>query len=62
MEEKISVKEYVYKVSLGVSNAVLVALGVGLLLETIGQLTGFATIGTIGTISKLLLAPAFGAG
>ncbi len=62
MEEKISVKEYVYKVSLGVSNAVLVALGVGLLLETIGQLTGLATIGTIGTISKLLLAPAFGAG
>ncbi|WP_430609262.1 PTS transporter subunit IIC [Enterococcus sp. DIV0876] len=62
MNEKISVKEYVYKVSLGVSNAVLVALGVGLLLETIGQLTGIATIGTIGTVSKLLLAPAFGAG
>lgn len=55
-------KDYVYKVSAGISNAVLVSLGIGLLFETIGKFTGIAEITQIGTLAKLLLAPAFGAG
>lgn len=62
MTRKEIVKDYVYKVSAGISNAVLVALGIGLLFETIGKFTGIAEITQIGTMAKLLLAPAFGAG
>lgn len=61
-EEKISIKEYVYRVSAGVSNAVLVSLGVGLLLETLASFLHWDQLYHIGTIAKLLLAPAFGAG
>lgn len=59
MTRKEIVKDYVYKVSAGISNAVLVALGIGLLFETIGKFTGIAEITQIGTMAKLLLAPAF---
>ncbi|MHC5248009.1 PTS transporter subunit IIC [Enterococcus sp. LJL120] len=61
-ETKLTIKDYVYKVSLGISNAVLVALGIGLLFDTIGDFTGIVAFNNIGTIAQLLLAPAFGAG
>ncbi|MGX7328484.1 PTS transporter subunit IIC [Enterococcus bulliens] len=62
MTKKEIVKDHVYKVSAGISNAVLVTLGIGLLFETIGKFTGITEITQIGTLAKLLLAPAFGAG
>lgn len=61
-EEKLTIKEYVYRVAAGVSNAVLVMLGIGLLFETIGNFVHWPAFHAIGTIAKLLLAPAFGAG
>ncbi len=60
--EKLSFKEYVYKISAGVSNAVLVMLGIGLLCETLGTFLHWDQLHQIGTIAKILLAPAFGAG
>lgn len=61
-EEKLTIKEYVYRVAAGVSNAVLVMLGIGLLFETIGNFIHWPAFHSIGTVAKLLLAPAFGAG
>lgn len=60
--EKVTIKEYVYRVSAGVSNAVLVSLGVGLLLETLATFLHWDQLYHIGTIAKLMLAPALGAG
>ncbi|WP_411344224.1 PTS transporter subunit IIC [Paenibacillus sp. WLX1005] len=59
-------KEYLisrmYKASAGMANAVLVTLGIGLLFETFGKFLGWDTLVSIGTVTKLLLAPALGAG
>ncbi|MFT8321457.1 MAG: PTS sugar transporter subunit IIC [Bacillus sp. (in: firmicutes)] len=52
----------VYKASTGMSNAVLVTLGMGLLLESIGKAFGWEILIHIGSVAKVLLAPAFGAG
>lgn len=60
-KEKITTREYVYRVSAGVSNAVLVMLGIGLLCETLANFVGWTAFHQIGTIAKILLAPAFGA-
>lgn len=59
--KKTVIKDYAYRISAGISNAVLVCLGIGLLFETLGNLTGIIGITQIGTIAKMLLAPAFGA-
>ncbi|WP_413382747.1 PTS transporter subunit IIC [Alkalihalobacillus sp. 1P02AB] len=63
---KQSTKEYIvdrmYKASAGLANAVLVTLGIGLLIESIGIFTGLSALVTIGKTAQLMLAPAFGAG
>lgn len=63
---KESTKKYIvdrsYKASQGIANAVLVALGIGLLIETIGTFTGWEGFTTVGKATQLMLAPAFGAG
>ena len=51
-----------YKASAGVANAVLVTLGIGLLFESFGNIFGWSAFVTIGSITKILLAPAIGAG
>ena len=58
MNEKLST--YIHKGSVGITHAVLVCLGIGLLLETIGGLTGFAVLVSIGMAAKLLFIPAIG--
>lgn len=63
---KQSRKEYfidrTYKASVGLANAVLVTLGIGLLIETLGTFTGWEGFITIGKVAQLMLAPAIGAG
>ncbi len=51
-----------YKASQGLANAVLVTLGIGLLIETIGTFTGWEGFLLIGNAAQLMLAPAIGAG
>ncbi len=51
-----------YKGSQGLANAVLVTLGIGLLIETIGTFTGWDGFTAIGKTAQLMLAPAIGAG
>ncbi|MBC2187523.1 PTS transporter subunit IIC [Listeria booriae] len=59
-------KDYIvdrsYKASMGIANAVLVTLGIGLLLQTIGQMVGFEWLAQIGAVGKLLLIPGLGVG
>ncbi|MEE8824201.1 hypothetical protein LASUN_19120 [Lentilactobacillus sunkii] len=59
--DKLTVKDYVYLVSAGVSNAVLVMLGVGLLTQTIANFVNWPQLHQVGAIAQWLLAPAFGA-
>jgi len=63
---KESTKKYIidrmYKASQGLANAVLVTLGIGLLIETIGTFTGWEGFLLIGNAAQLMLAPAIGAG
>lgn len=51
-----------YKASIGIANAVLVTLGMGLLLQTIGDLAGFEFLTKIGAIGKNMLIPGLGIG
>lgn len=51
-----------YKASSGIANAIFVTIGIGLLLETIGNMTGLSVLVIIGTATKMLMAPAIGAG
>lgn len=51
---------YVYQVSSGVANAVLVCLGVGLLIQSIANFVHWHALFQIGTIAQVLLGPAFG--
>lgn len=60
-QEKLSIKDYVYKVSAGVSNAILVMLGIGLLIESIANFVHWPALHMVGTMAKIMLAPAFGA-
>lgn len=59
-------KEYimprVFKASTGIAQAIFVTLGIGLLLENIGKMLDFQSLILIGTVSKVLMAPAIGAG
>lgn len=56
------VKENMLKVSSGVANAVFVTVGIGYLLEILGDLFGIAILVQIGQVAKVLLTPALGAG
>ncbi|WP_239255781.1 PTS transporter subunit IIC [Listeria ilorinensis] len=51
-----------YKASMGIANAVLVTLGMGLLIQTIGQLLGWSFLIQIGAIGKTMLIPGIGVG
>ncbi|QAA23760.1 PTS transporter subunit IIC [Sporolactobacillus terrae] len=65
-ERKQRMKDYfmdrMYKCSAGIANAILVTLGIGLLFETLGKFTGYHPFMVIGGATKVLLAPAIGAG
>ncbi|GKS81033.1 membrane protein [Ligilactobacillus pabuli] len=60
-EEQMTVKDYVYAVSAGVSNAVLVMLGVGLLIQSLANFIHWDALFQVGAIAQWMLAPAFGA-
>lgn len=55
-----SVKDWIYLVSQGVSNTILVILGMGLLMNTVGTALHWTALAEIGTYSQRLLAPALG--
>lgn len=56
-----TVKETIYNVSAAVSNAILVTLGMGLLLQTIAGFIDWAPMAQMGAITKVMLPAAFGA-
>lgn len=60
-QTKTSIKETVYNVSAAVSNAILVTLGMGLLLQTIAGFINWAPMVQMGAITKVMLPAAFGA-
>ncbi len=60
-ESKESIRDTVYKVSAAVSNAILVTLGMGLLLQTIAGFINWAPMVQMGAITKIMLPAAFGA-
>lgn len=60
MSIKTYIVENAYKVSQGIACAVLVCLGVGLLLQTIGSLLDWIWLQKIGFASKFLFIPALG--
>lgn len=51
-----------YKASQGIAAAVVVTLGIGLLIQSIGELLGITTLVTIGAVTKTLLIPGLGIG
>lgn len=51
-----------YKASQGIAAAVVVTLGIGLLIQSIGELVGLSTLVTIGAVTKTLLIPGLGMG
>lgn len=53
-------KEALYRVFAATANAILVVLGGGLLLSTVGNLTGVHAISLVGAEAQALLAPAIG--
>ena len=57
---KPTTKDYVYRVSAAVANAILVTLGIGLLFQTIAQLIHWQQLYDDGTMGTGLLAPALG--
>lgn len=54
--------DHLYKASQGIAAAVVVTLGIGLLIQSIGELLGFSTLITIGAVTKTLLIPGLGIG
>lgn len=59
--KKTPVKEMVYNVSAAVSNAILVTLGMGLLLQTIAGFIHWGPMVQMGAVTKVILPAAFGA-
>lgn len=55
-----AVKENIYRIFAATANAILVILGGGLLLSTIGTLSGSNTLTLVGGEAQVLLAPAIG--
>lgn len=62
MSRKNYIIHQMYKASTGIANAVLVTLGIGLLFESFGGYLGWEAFLIIGGTTKVLLAPAMGAG
>lgn len=61
-EGKMTIRDYVYNVSSAVANAVLVMLGMGLLFQSISNITHWQALGQVGAVIQVLLPAAFGAG
>ncbi|KGI01630.1 PTS transporter subunit IIC [Oenococcus oeni] len=61
-EKKMKISDWVYTVSQGISNAVLVILGISILLNTAGNLLHWAPLQMVRVLGQHLLAPAIGAG
>ncbi|WP_439425915.1 PTS transporter subunit IIC [Oenococcus alcoholitolerans] len=61
-KNKMSMSDWVYTVSQGISNAVLVILGISILLNTAGNLLHWQALQMVGVLGQHLLAPAIGAG
>jgi uncharacterized membrane protein len=59
---KMTIGSYVYNVSAAVSNAVLVMLGVGLLFQSVANITHWTALYQVGALAQVLLPAAFGAG
>ena len=55
-------KEALYRVFAATAQAILVVLGGGLLLATIGNLSGIHALSLVGSEAQALLAPAIGGG
>ncbi len=51
-----------YKASTGITQAIFVTIGIGILFESIGKLMDLNQLVIIGTVSKVLMAPAIGCG
>lgn len=62
MKAKQYVQEQVMKVSSGVAFAIFVAVGIGFLIQTLGNMTGIEMLFKIGKVTTVMLAPALGAG
>lgn len=56
------ITNYLYKASQGIAAAVVATLGIGLLIQSIGEILGFSTLITIGAVTKTLLIPSLGIG
>lgn len=56
------IKNNVLKVSSGVANAIFVTIGIGFLFGTLGDMFNLPILVTIGSFTRVLLAPALGAG
>lgn len=59
-ENSSKVKEVAYRIFAAVANAILVILGGGLLVQTIGNLSGLHVLSLVGAEAQVLLAPAIG--
>lgn len=59
---KMTIGSYVYNVSAAVSNAVLVMLGVGLLFQSVANITHWTALYQVGALAQVLLPAAFGTG
>lgn len=59
-QSKTTVKEYAYRISAAVANAILVTLGIGLLLQTIASFVHWNALYQVGVIANNLLAPSIG--
>ncbi|MER2132152.1 MAG: PTS sugar transporter subunit IIC [Carnobacterium inhibens] len=60
--KKETLTDQLYKVSQGIAAAVVVTLGIGLLIQSIGDLVGFTVLSVIGAVTKTLLIPGLGIG
>nr|WP_061992898.1 PTS sugar transporter subunit IIC [Fructobacillus ficulneus] len=60
-EDHETLKEKAYNISAAVSNAILVTLGMGFLMQSLGTITHWTPLLELGLITKILLPPAFGA-
>ena len=61
-QSKPTVREVVFDISTGISNAILAVLGMGLLMSSIGNLLDYTPLIQAGLMGQKLLAPALGVG
>lgn len=59
--KRAAIRQMIYNVSSAVSNAILVTLGMGLLMQSISKMIGWEPLYQMGAITMLMLPAAFGA-